>query len=1473
MKHLNTVIMNIHFKKKTRNIFRIPLLFLLLVFSVETASAQCASPTSTLVNNTNCTTPNGKITFTAPTPTSDYLFSIDGGITYGAVGQTVFTGLFGGDYPTVSKKISSGCVSSQTIKTLTNPANPAVPTSTVVNNTNCITPNGKITFTAPTPVANYMFSIDNGATFGTAGQTVFAGLSGGSYPTIVKSVASTCVSTFSVKAVASPTVTAPTSTVTNVTNCNTPNGKITFTAPTPVANYQFSVDGGVTFGTAGQTVFSNLTAGTKATVAKLVSTGCVSAKVNKVIANPTVTTPISSVVNVTNCNAPNGKITFTAPTPVASYMFSVDGGATFGTAGQVAFPNLAAGAHATVAKIVSTGCLSAPVSKAIANPTVTAPTATPTNVTNCNTPNGRITFTAPTPVASYAFSVDGGVTYGTTGQTVFNSLNAGVKPTVVKLVSSGCRSAAVNVTVANPTVTAPTAAVTPSNCATATGVITFSAPTPLANYVFSVDNGANFGATNQTTFNGLAAGTYVTRSKLVSSGCVSAAVNKAVVNSTVVAPTSTVTALTSCDAPNGVITFTAPTPTANYQYSVDGGATFGTQGQTVFNGLDVGTYATVAKLVSSGCVSPAANKSIVKPAVTAPVSTPTAVTNCTTPDGAINFTGPTPTANYVFSVDGGTTFGTTGQTSFPNLAHGVYPTVSKLVSSGCTSAVVNKTVSAPVVAGADQAICLNQVAIMTATAATGASWTAQPGNPSATTIATPTNAKTRISGFTATGIYNFIWATSTCSDTVSVEVDDCSSPLACTNFGYLFQSVSGSGTDFISVNLQTGVSTTLYNDITTAPVGINAIGYNITDGHIWGSVVGGPIDSIARVGANGIPVYFSVPGLVDAGYNVGAVDDNGILYLYSTNTTDIYRVDVNPASPTYLTLLSPVLNTTAMAIADWAYNSVDGFLYAVNTNAAAPIHQLLKVNPNTGVVTIVGTVTSSNAAFNNGSFGAAYLDASGNLYVSDNTAGGIYKLPVVNNITGNTTAVLFSQGAVSSGNDGAFCTYACLKPDAGRDTSVCMNGIATMSATSVSGVQWLADAANPGTAVIADSFNAQTTISGFSAPGTYNFIWNSGGLCGDTASIIVYSCVLDTVVTKPPSATCSVTVCGTPGSIAPSDTTIYTTCGVTGAAATEGSLTIDESGCAVWTPNGTQVDTVNTCIVTCNGAICDTTFILILPPGNITDTIITVMPSCPTCAVTGICPIVDDIPVDETTTYSTCGLSTAEAAQGTFALDAGGCGTWTPNGSQTDSITTCIVACTIACDTTVVCDTTFIIIPPLNLGSLASDLLSFTAQANNCSTTLNWETTHEVNSKSFIVERNTGAKWSAITTVPASGSSNVRKSYTFMDASGAQGKALYRLRMVDVSGLSKYSNTITVYSKCDVAPIAVYPNPGTVNEGFRITSPGADEVHYRVFDASGHVVRFGSFTTATEIKGLQAGVYLVRANNAVANISQTIIIH
>lgn len=1154
------------------------------------ASAQ--APTSTVVNNTNCTTANGGITFTAPTPTANFLFSIDGGNTFGATGQTVFSGLFGGTYATVSKNIATGVVSAVTSKVLTNPST-ADPVSAVVNSTSCMPVNGSITFSGPAPVANYQYSIDGGVTFGTAGQTVFSGLGAGTYATVARSVVTNCVSDIVLKTITATAVTAPTSTVTAVTNCNIPNGVITFSAPTPVANYLFSIDGGATYGTPGQTAFLGLNKGTYATRAKLVSSGCESASVNKAVATAVVTAPTTAIVSPTSCTTPNGRITFSAPTPVASYMFSINGGATFGAAGQTVFNTLSGGTYQTVAKLISSGCVSAPVAKTLVAPVVTAPTSTVINSTSCNTPNGRITFSAPTPLASYQFSVDGGVTFGTAGQTVFNGLAAGTYKTVAKLISSGCISAGVNKVIANTVPVAPTSAVTPTACNGNTGIITFSAPTPTSNYQFSIDNGATFAALGTSSFFNLPAGTYQTRAKLVSTGCVSAAVAKVVTVAVTAAAVSSVAAVTNCNAPNGTINFTGPTPLANFAFSVDNGATFHPAGDPSFSVLTAGTYQTKARAIATGCVSAAVAKVITLPAVTAPTSTVVNSTNCAAPNGSITFTAPS-AANYVFSIDGGLSFGAPGVTTFFNLSGDVYPTVSKLVSSGCISARVNKTVTKPINAGADLEVCKDQWATITSTAATGASWSVAAANPSVATIVSPNATSTLVKGLSVAGTYKFIWKTASCADTLSVVVNDCSSPIGCTNTAFLYQSVAPSGTDIIGLDISTGNQTTLYPNVTPDNFGINAVGYNVTDGHIWGSYIGTP-GMIARIGADGVPVLFTIPGITS--YNVGTVDNNGVFYLYVSNDTKIYKVDVNPSSPTYLTLLSPVLTTTGANVADWAFNPVDGFLYGVSTNTAAPLHELLKINTKTGAVTTLGTVTGT-AAFNAGAFGAAYFDALGNLYVGDNTAGGVHKISTVQNVKGNTTAALRSQGQPSQGNDGALCQFACVKPDAGPDIDViCMSAAARMKATQVSGIGWLTMAGNPGTATIARADSANTVISGFSAPGKYNFIWTNGGGCNDTTSItVVDGCVVDrkTVsLTCPPSP---VVICATLGAATRDSTTIYTVGALSAADSTQGSLDIDDNGCAVWIANVSQTDTIHTFISACHGSVCDTTNITIYPP-------------------------------------------------------------------------------------------------------------------------------------------------------------------------------------------------------------------------------------------------------------------------------------
>jgi len=79
------------------------------------------------------------------------------------------------------------------------------------------------------------------------------------------------------------------------------------------------------------------------------------------------------------------------------------------------------------------------------------------------------------------------------------------------------------------------------------------------------------------------------------------------------------------------------------------------------------------------------------------------------------------------------------------------------------------------------------------------------------------------------------------------------------------------------------------------------------------------------------------------------------------------------------------------------------------------------------------------------------------------------------------------------------------KPNAGPDQAIsCIilpGGSVTMAATD-SGT-WTAQVGNPGTATITYPDSANTTITDFSAAGTYYFIWTNAGSCSDTANVVV----------------------------------------------------------------------------------------------------------------------------------------------------------------------------------------------------------------------------------------------------------------------------------------------------------------------------------------------------------------------------------
>ena len=247
---------------------------------------------------------------------------------------------------------------------------------------------------------------------------------------------------------------------------------------------------------------------------------------------------------------------------------------------------------------------------------------------------------------------------------------------------------------------------------------------------------------------------------------------------------------------------------------------------------------------------------------------------------------------------------------------------------------------------------------------------------------------------------------------------------------------------------------------------------------------------------------------------------------------------------------------------------------------------------------------------------------------------------------------------------------------------VCLGSSADLSGTCSSGViKWYGD-------VALTNIQTLTTVSPIVNTDYYAICELNGCASQSTkVSLIVTNCaVTDTVVVKPVCPTCPTEpICATADDLPSSGAVSFKNCGISPAQSSQGTLTTDANGCVIWTPNGTQKDTVKTCVIKCVGAVCDTTFIVIPPPVEPDTTIVT--PSCPTCPTPPICATADNIPVNGTKTYSMCPL--LPSGQGVANLDANNCLIFTPNGNQIDTVKTCIVACTNG-----VCDTTYIVIPP-----------------------------------------------------------------------------------------------------------------------------------------------------------------------------------
>ena len=220
------------------------------------------------------------------------------------------------------------------------------------------------------------------------------------------------------------------------------------------------------------------------------------------------------------------------------------------------------------------------------------------------------------------------------------------------------------------------------------------------------------------------------------------------------------------------------------------------------------------------------------------------------------------------------------------------------------------------------------------------------------------------------------------------------------------------------VDVSTGYVELLADNIATNSK-VNGLGFNHADAHLYGWSY--EHRTVARIGSDYTvqPIPLNQP--LDDNYFVGDVTvDGSAYYVYKKGnggSHGLWRIDLNADSPDHLTPRRIIDGRElSLSIFDFAFHPNNGKLYSVTNRG-----DLVSIDPDTGSHSTLTTLSER------GTFGAVYFDVDGNLYISRNTDGSIFRIAVD---SANPTAVWYSQGPKSGNNDGARCALAPVTPSA-----------------------------------------------------------------------------------------------------------------------------------------------------------------------------------------------------------------------------------------------------------------------------------------------------------------------------------------------------------------------------------------------------------------------------------------------------------
>jgi hypothetical protein len=181
--------------------------------------------------------------------------------------------------------------------------------------------------------------------------------------------------------------------------------------------------------------------------------------------------------------------------------------------------------------------------------------------------------------------------------------------------------------------------------------------------------------------------------------------------------------------------------------------------------------------------------------------------------------------------------------------------------------------------------------------------------------------------------------------------------------------------------------------------------------------------------------------------------------------------------------------------------------------------------------------------------------------------------------------------------------------------------------------------------------------------------------------------------------------------------------------------------------------------------------------------------------------------------------------------------------------------------------------------ALPVELVSFTGWNQGSVNKLQWVTASELHSDKYEIEKSTvSGVWNTIGDVRAAGNSNIKLTYNFTDNNPVVGDNYYRLKMIDIDGTFKYSNTINIPISEAITNgfVGVYPNPTGGELNVDIQSVGLYDTYVSVYDVLGKTIFEKPVTIVRGMNKLQfnfnqlaKGTYILRFADAQGTLHST----